>query len=39
MSEIEDRLRALGLSLPPQLQPPPGMKLPFQFVRLSASAR
>ncbi len=34
MSEIENRLRALGLSLPPQLQPPPGMKLPFQFVRL-----
>lgn len=34
MSEIENRLRALGLSLPPPLQPPPGMKLPFQFVRL-----
>lgn len=34
MSEIEDRLRALGLSLPPPLQPPPGVKLPFQFVRL-----
>lgn len=34
MSEIENRLRTLGLSLPPQLQPPPGMKLPFQFVRL-----
>jgi hypothetical protein len=34
MSEVENRLRALGLSLPPQLQPPPGMKLPFQFVRL-----
>ena len=34
MSEIEDRLRALGLSLPPPLQPPAGVKLPFQFVRL-----
>ena len=34
MSETENRLRALGLSLPPPLQPPPGMKLPFQFVRL-----
>jgi hypothetical protein len=34
MSEIENRLRALGLSLPPPLQPPPGVKLPFQFVRL-----
>jgi hypothetical protein len=34
MSRIEDRLRALGLSLPPPLQPPPGVKLPFQFVRI-----
>ncbi len=34
MSGIENRLRALGLSLPPPLQPPPGTKLPFQFVRL-----
>lgn len=34
MSRIEDRLRALGLSLPAPLQPPAGVKLPFQFVRV-----
>lgn len=34
MSKIEDRLRALGLSLPPPTQPPAGVKLPFQFVRI-----
>lgn len=34
MSRIDDRLRALGLSLPPPLQPPPGVQLPFQFVRI-----
>jgi YjgF/chorismate_mutase-like, putative endoribonuclease len=34
MSRIEDRLRELGLSLPPAAQPPPGVMLPFQFVRL-----
>jgi hypothetical protein len=34
MSRIEDRLRALGLSLPPAAQPPPGIMLPFQFVRI-----
>ncbi len=33
MSQIEQRLRALGLSLPPPAQPPPGIVLPFQFVR------
>ncbi len=32
---IETRLAALGLVLPPQLQPPPGSTLPFQFVRLN----
>jgi hypothetical protein len=35
MSGIEDRLRALGLVLPPATQPPPGIRLPFQFVRIS----
>jgi len=35
MSRIEDRLRALGLTLPPPTQPPPGIRLPFQFVRIS----
>ena len=34
MSTIEDRLRAMGLTLPPPMQPPAGMKLPFQFVRI-----
>lgn len=34
MSEIEDRLHALGLALPPPIQPPAGVKLPFQFVRI-----
>lgn len=34
MSTIEDRVHALGLSLPPPLQPPPGVVLPFQFVRV-----
>jgi hypothetical protein len=35
MSRIEDRLRALGLTLPPLTQLPPGIRLPFQFVRIS----
>lgn len=35
MSGIEDRLRALGLVLPPPTQPPAGVRLPFQFVRIS----
>ena len=34
MSRIEARLRELGLILPPPLQPPAGMLLPFQFVRV-----
>lgn len=34
MARVEARLSALGLVLPPQLQPPPGTTLPFQFVRL-----
>ena len=34
MSRIEERLTAMGLYLPPPLQPPPGVILPFQFVRL-----
>jgi hypothetical protein len=32
MSEIEARLRALGLQLPPPVQPPSGVVLPFEFV-------
>jgi enamine deaminase RidA (YjgF/YER057c/UK114 family) len=34
MPRIEDRLRALGLSLPPPIQLPPGIVFPFQFVRV-----
>lgn len=34
MSRIEQRLSALGLSLPAQLKPPQGVLLPFQFVRV-----
>jgi enamine deaminase RidA (YjgF/YER057c/UK114 family) len=35
MAGIEERLAALGLTLPPALQAPPGMRFPFQLVRLS----
>ncbi len=34
MSRIEERLGALGLSLPLPLRPPPDVVLPFQFVRI-----
>lgn len=34
MSKVEDRLSALGLALPAPITPPPGVTLPFQFVRL-----
>jgi enamine deaminase RidA (YjgF/YER057c/UK114 family) len=34
MSQIGQRLYALGLSLPPPPRPPPGVVLPFQFVRI-----
>jgi enamine deaminase RidA (YjgF/YER057c/UK114 family) len=37
MSKVEDRLQALGLALPPPLQPPPGLVLPFSFVRIVGS--
>ena len=37
MAIIEQRLSALGLILPPQVKPPPGVVLPFQFVRLSGN--
>jgi hypothetical protein len=37
MSQIEERLRALGLTLPPAAQPPAGILLPFQFVRVVGS--
>ncbi len=34
MSNIEARLNSLGLILPPPVQPPPGVILPFEFVRV-----
>ena len=34
MARIEARLQALGLKLPPPMQPPPGLVLPFRFVRV-----
>lgn len=34
MTRIAERLHALGLVLPPPVTPPPGVVLPFQFVRL-----
>lgn len=34
MTRIAERLHALGLVLPPPVTPPPGVILPFQFVRL-----
>ncbi len=37
MPVIEDRLRKLGLVLPPPPSPPPGVVLPFRFVRVVGS--
>lgn len=34
MGQIEDRIAALGLVLPPEVVPPPGVELPFAFVNL-----
>jgi hypothetical protein len=34
MSTVQNKLRSLGLLLPPRPQPPPGVLLPFQFVRI-----
>ncbi len=34
MAQIESRLAALGLTLPPAVIAPPGVVLPFPFVRL-----
>jgi enamine deaminase RidA (YjgF/YER057c/UK114 family) len=34
MPRIESRLIELGLKLPPRVQPPPGVVLPFRFVRV-----
>jgi enamine deaminase RidA (YjgF/YER057c/UK114 family) len=37
MSTIEAKLAALGLQLPAPIQLPPGVKFPFQFVRVSGA--
>jgi hypothetical protein len=34
MSLVEERLQALGLTLPPPPRPPPGVVLPFRFVHV-----
>ena len=34
MSRIDQRLRDLGLTLPPPLQLPPGVTLPFPWIRI-----
>jgi enamine deaminase RidA (YjgF/YER057c/UK114 family) len=34
MPRIGERLHALGLSLPPPIQLPPGIVFPFEFVRI-----
>ena len=34
MSIVEQRLKAMGLVLPPPLSPPPGVELPFEFVHI-----
>ena len=34
MARIEERLTTLGLTLPAPIIPPPGVVLPFEFVRL-----
>ena len=37
MAEIESKLTALGLVLPPPITPPPGVVLPFASVRIVGS--
>lgn len=37
MAKVEERLSALGLVLPAPVKPPPGVLLPFQFVRLTGN--
>jgi enamine deaminase RidA (YjgF/YER057c/UK114 family) len=37
MATVEQRLAELGLVLPQPVKPPPGVVLPFRFVRLSGS--
>jgi len=37
MARIEAKIAALGIVLPPPLKLPPGVTLPFQFVRVSGT--
>jgi enamine deaminase RidA (YjgF/YER057c/UK114 family) len=37
MARIEGKLAALGIVLPPPLKLPPGVTLPFRFVRVSGT--
>ncbi|MFS8085398.1 MAG: RidA family protein [Acidobacteriota bacterium] len=37
MSKIDERLRERGLTLPPPLQLPPGVVLPFPWIRIIGS--
>ena len=37
MAQIEAKLAALGLVLPPPLKPPAGVVLPFRFVRIAGA--
>ncbi|GAA4410144.1 RidA family protein [Quisquiliibacterium transsilvanicum] len=37
MSQVEARLAALGLALPAPLKAPPGVVLPFRFVRVTGA--
>jgi enamine deaminase RidA (YjgF/YER057c/UK114 family) len=37
MGHIEDRISHLGLVLPPEVQPPPDVVLPFAFVNIRGS--
>lgn len=34
MAKVEEKLLARGLTLPPPPEPPPGVLLPFRFVRI-----
>jgi enamine deaminase RidA (YjgF/YER057c/UK114 family) len=36
MARIEAKLASLGIVLPPPVKPPPGVVLPFPFVRVTA---
>jgi hypothetical protein len=37
MAAIEQRLTELGLALPPPMQPPAGVVLPFPWVRIAGN--